>query len=229
MERQQGYSPLLRPGLDKWTNLAKQGQVVTYPKGSITASVSTVVNKLYCILEGSVKITILDKKGNERILYIVGKGGLFGEGPIFTKALTNTNTFAVALEKCKICEFTYVQVTELIKKWPELSIEIIKSMTYKMEILINQLESVSFKCSQGKIADLIYRMANNYGTETRAGIKLYMDFTHDELAKLAGCSRVSVSRVLSALKSQGIISYRRKYIIIKHPKKLQEIATQLKE
>jgi len=220
MGRNPGKSPLLTLETNKWADLIKHGQIKYYPKNYTIVSTSTVVDRLYYILEGKVKYSLLDQEGNEKILAILGKGSLFGEGPLLANAPTNIS--AVATSGCKVCELTLEQVVKSITNCPELAIEIIKSMSYKIKILIDQVEDISFKCPLARIANLIYKLATNYGIDTEKGIKLQPNFTHQELANLVGCSRVSVSRALNTLKSEGLIDYSRCCIIVKQLEKLKD-------
>jgi CRP-like cAMP-binding protein len=99
----------------------------------------------------------------------------------------------------------------------------IKSMNYKIDIMIDQIENISFKCSKERIANLIYRLASNYGKKDNKDVHLNLAFTHQELANLAGCSRVSVSRVLATLKSERIIRYSRNQFTVINMERLKKI------
>lgn len=220
--QQTGRSPWLILEPNKWADLVEYGQVKHYPKDSIIVDFGTVVKKLYYVLEGDVKYSLVDQDGQEKVITIVGRGVLFGEGPIFTKE--PTCICAIAANDCHVCELRYDRVMEFLQRRPELAVEIITSMSCKFQIMLNQLADLSFKCSEGRVASLIYRLAVDHGIKTNEGIRLSLGFTHQELAQLAGCSRVSVSRVLSALKSKGLIAYSRRYLIVKNLDKLNEIA-----
>ncbi|MBO8168946.1 MAG: Crp/Fnr family transcriptional regulator [Thermoanaerobacteraceae bacterium] len=218
-----GMCPLLTLEVNKWAELIEYGEIKHYPKDCVIVDAGTCVDRLYYVLEGEVKYSLIGRNGNERILAIVGKGALFGEGPLFTKK--PTTILAVAHTDCKICELNEKKVIELLKNYPILAIEIIKSLTYKIYIMTSQLEDLNFKCSKARIANLIYKLVMNFGEKLNSEFILTMNFTHDEMGSIAGCSRVSVSRVLSELKHEGIISYSRNHIAVKNIEALKEVAS----
>lgn len=216
-----GSSPFLTLEVNQWSELVEYGKIVQYPEDCVIVQFGTIVTKLYFVLEGEIKYSLMDGDGNEKIVAIVGKGAIFGEGPLFAK--TPTNISAITLSECDVCELEEEQVLKFIQKKPQLAVEIIKSMNYKIAILIDQLADFSFNCTKGRIANLLYRLASNASDPNQDGIELFTNFTHDELAKLVGCSRVSTSRALSSLKRDGIIDYTRKTIIIKQVDKLKKL------
>lgn len=210
--KQPGTSPWLTLEVNQWADLIEYGQIKEYKKDETIVDIGTIVDKLYYVLDGNVKYTLFHEQGQEKILALLGPGTLFGEGPIFTEH--PTTLYAIASSDCRICELHYEHVMKFLRHRPELAKEIINSMSYKLQLLLDQLIDLSFQCSRGRVANLIYRLAINHGTPTAKGMVLPLELTQQELANLAGCSLKSVSRVFSALKTQKLINYSRQHLII---------------
>ena len=218
MKKRVSSSPFLTLDQNKWADLVKYGSIKHYDQDYIIVHFNSTIDRLYYILKGNVKYNLVDPDGQEKVLAILGKGTIFGEGPLFTKSTTSIS--AVAVNDCQVCEFNYEQVIKLLQVFPELAEGMINSMTNKMQIMVEQLSDLSFKCSKERVANLIYKLAAGHGQKTEQGIKIPLNFSHQQLADLAGCSRVSITRGLNALKTDGLIDYSRSCMFVKNLDKL---------
>lgn len=84
-----------------------------------------------------------------------------------------------------------------------------------------QLASMYFNNSDQKIADILSRLYTQLKTSDCADI-ISIPLTHQEIADLVGCSRITITRSLDKLKSQDIIDMKNKKIIIKNISKLND-------
>jgi len=65
------------------------------------------------------------------------------------------------------------------------------------------------------------RLAEQYGVSAENGT-LVTAFTHQELSEVIGVSRQSVTSAMNKLQRDGLIQYRRQWILIKKPKKIRK-------
>jgi CRP/FNR family cyclic AMP-dependent transcriptional regulator len=56
-----------------------------------------------------------------------------------------------------------------------------------------------------RIVELLNRLADLYGVEDSDGIRIGTPLTHEQVAALTGTSRVTVTRTVTKLKSEGVI------------------------
>jgi CRP-like cAMP-binding protein len=72
-----------------------------YPKGQILFYGGDTPTNVYLLKQGAIKVYDIDDKGNEKILHIIGRGGLFPAVFFFSKTDTS-NTFYSTLTDCEV-------------------------------------------------------------------------------------------------------------------------------
>ena len=85
-----------------------------------------------------------------------------------------------------------------------------------------QMANMAFSDSIGKVADTLIRLYYQEGEEIIQGKKIKDKFTHEEIAKLIGCSRVTVTRALNKFRDENIIDIVNGEIVIKNIEKLEK-------
>lgn len=85
-----------------------------------------------------------------------------------------------------------------------------------------QMANMAFSDSLGKVADTLVRLYYQEGQDIENGKKINEKFTHEEIAKLIGCSRVTVTRALNKFKDENILEINNGEIIIRDIENLEK-------
>ncbi len=89
-------------------------------------------------------------------------------------------------------------------------------MAKKIRLITTEVKQLSFNDSNYRVCYALSNLVSQYGFKTPEGYyKLSIKFTHQEMANLAGLSRVSVSNILLNLTSEGIIDKEDGFVVIK--------------
>lgn len=158
---------------------------------------------LYYLKSGRIKAYILQENGLEKILSIHEPGSFFGETstmdhmprPCSTTAMVNSEVVALKLS----------DLEQLMHLDSEMYMYILRSLAQKVRLLSYQVQDMAFLEADKRVAHLLLRLANDFGTVTPNGIKLSINFTDQDLAGLVGTCRVTVTRILNEFKKQGLI------------------------
>ncbi|THF84557.1 Crp/Fnr family transcriptional regulator [Cohnella fermenti] len=197
---------------DLWKDRFADCPAVTMNKNRIVAEEGTYLNQIYYVESGRVKFSITTPEGNEKIMYIVNKGELIGDlwssthRPYFMSATTITKcTFRVMEPKA----FVKVLLSDptLVENW-------MGNLSELMEFLVDHVTELVFLDKEQIIVKYIYRLSFNYGVQTDKGIKINTKMTHQLFADLMGCSRITVSKIMSILIKKNVIMKEDGYIYI---------------
>ena len=82
------------------------------------------------------------------------------------------------------------------------------TLVRKSQVLIYQIEQLTFYDSFVKVKNVLLALADTYGQVEERGIVIHMRFAHQELASMASVSRVTVANVMSAMQKSGVLSRR---------------------
>lgn len=184
------------------------------------------LNKLYFVKDGFIKIGYIDEEGNEIIKEIIREGEIFGQ---FALEKTNLNgEFARAHRgNVSLCAFTIDDFEKLLIKRPELAVKYSKQVGNKLRRAEFRLLHMLHKDVRSRLLAFFYHLAVRDGYAGETGSLTIENFlTHDDIAKLIGSARQTVTTVISELETEGLVKMTRKKIALPDIKKLeQEVIT----
>ncbi len=181
------------------------------------------LNKLYFVKDGYIKIGYIDENGDEIIKEIIREGELFGQ---FALERNNLNgEFAKAYKgNVSLCAFSIEDFEKLLKKKPELAIKYSKQVGEKLRRAEFRLVTMLNKDVRSRLLAFFYHLAIVDGYDgTMASWSLDNFLTHDDIAKLIGSTRQTVTTFINQLEEEGLLKISRKKILIPDVKKLQQL------
>jgi len=176
-------------------------------------------NKLYFVKEGYVKIGNVDNDGNEIIKEILKPGDVFGQ---FTLERENMQgEFALAYKTdVSICAFTIADFEKLLYSKPQLAVQFSKKIGQKLRHVENRLINLLQKDVRSRLIYFFWSMLNEKDLSDSNSCVLANYLTHEDIARLIGTSRQTVTTLISQFEEEGLLSVDRKSIRIQDLKKL---------
>lgn len=223
---------LLLRNYDLWCHLSDQEyedlhvahHFLEARKGDYIYFDSHHLNKLYFVKDGFIKIGYIDEKGDEIIREIIREGEIFGQ---FSLERNNLNgEFARAYKgDVSLCAFSIEDFEMLLKKKPELAIKYSKQVGDKLRRAQFRLISMLNKDVRSRLLSFLYQLATDNGARAGAEKHSMENFlTHEDIAKLIGSARQTVTTMVSQLEEEGLVKITRSKIQFPDMKKLQELA-----
>lgn len=180
-------------------------------------------DKVYLLKQGRVKISRLSEDGREMTVIILESGEIFGESAIYSNQEQRT-TMASALEDALICTIYKQEFESIIKRNPNLSFRLARSVGIRRREIENRLEDMVFRSVPGRLAHLLLNLAEKYGKQKKEGLLLDVNLTHLEIANLIGSTRETTTTQLNNLKRQGLLTVKHRQIYITDREGLEDLA-----
>ena len=177
---------------------------------------------MYVVIAGKVKASKTSATGKETILAIHQPGDFFGEMSLLD-GKTSPATVS-AMEDCKIAIISRADFQRLLMCNERVVSQIIQVLCSRLRSVWNQVQSLSYSNADSRIRAGVLQLARRHGINDARGILINLKITHDELAKMVGTSRETVTRTLTDLQKQGIIKMADRRIIVCDAKKLAPIS-----
>lgn len=163
------------------------------------------LENVYFINEGKIKIYKSDANGREQIVAILKKGEMFPHVGFFRQGAYPA--FSEVLEPSTLVVVPISQFERVLVDNPELSIKVFKVLGEKIVDLQERLESQILNNTYEQIIKLLIRLGRLHGEKQQDGtVLLKAEFTNKDLANMIGTTRETVSRTLTKMKKDELIS-----------------------
>ncbi|RLD29347.1 MAG: hypothetical protein DRI75_03755 [Bacteroidetes bacterium] len=185
--------------------------IKTFNKGDYLIEESKLVQGIFIIIEGKVKVftTVLNQKSN--ILRFVSKGDLIGLSSLNSAYYWAS---AIVMEKVKVYFIDIEHLHFILNNNRELSILLIKKLSDKLShYKIRQKHLTLFSASE-RVIDALLLIAYKFGETTNQGIEISVGTARKDIANFANTSVEFAIRALSELNSKNHITLKGKIIII---------------
>jgi CRP-like cAMP-binding protein len=197
---------------DAVSALSAQLQPVHYSRGHIVFAEGEPGDHLYIIMSGKVKIGRRTMDGRENLVTIMGPSDMFGElsvfdpGPRTSSATTITAVRAVSMDR------------DALRMWiadrPEIAEQLLMVLARRLRRTNDNLVDLIFTDVPGRVAKLLLRLAQQFGTRDGDVLRVNHDLTQDEIGQLLGASRETVNKALSEFTQRGWIHVEGKTVVI---------------
>jgi len=177
---------------------------------------------IYILKKGVVKITRLTPQGREITLDIFKEGSIFGE-MVFIES-EERNESAEVIEDGLMCTMRREDFDTLIKRMPNLSMQITKMIGLRRCKIENKLLDLLFTTVEQRVAKTLLNLLDDFGIPHKDGYLLKIKLTHKDFADLIASTRETVTTTLNKFKGEGIIDYEGKYVVIKSLEGIKTIA-----
>lgn len=166
------------------------------------------VTVLYCLARGRIRMSLIFDDGQESTINILGDGeffphtGLLGGGVYPATAISMVETeVAVVLRD---------DLEALVKQEPTIAYHLLLEMGRRVENLQERVCDLAQRDLRMRVLCALMRFvtmsrARIPRSQQQEVVDLNFNLTHEELARLAGGARESISRILSELRRKGVI------------------------
>jgi CRP-like cAMP-binding protein len=198
--------------IEEMQNLVASSQKQKYPRGSIVLHKDDVGDETYLIMIGRVKVIITHTDGKEIILNILKSGDFFGEMAVFEHMPRSATV--VAEEDCEVLIMSRENITNLIKRNPQIAFKLLSDMSRRLREADEQISGLAHLDAQGRVAQTLLKLSKEANMITDEGYQVFPKPPIKDIAAMSGTSHEIVSRLLSELTKKRIIDLTKEYIVI---------------
>lgn len=190
-----------------------------YSAGEIVFSEGEPCAGLFVVESGSVRIFKSSTGGREQVLSIEGPGGSVAELPVFDGG--NYPASVVAVEDAVLLFVSKQDFQALCLTHPAVALKVLKVVGGRLRRLVGIIEELSFTTVRQRLGAYLLRMAQSEGKKVAQGIEVTLPSNNQELAAQIGTVRELISRNLSRLQAEGIVSIDGRSLVIRDVKALE--------
>lgn len=195
--------------------MSEKNYIKEFKEGEIIFCEYEPGNVFYLIKKGKVKIAKISEK-YEKILDILQDGAIFGEMAIIEQAPRSATT--IAETDVVLTEFTKENFKELLITHPELLMNLIRVMSFRIFEAKRRLSILQIKDNEGKIMDSLIMLAENVirqSPDIKDTKNVQIQSSHAAIGSWCGLDEANAKNILFNLEKQGKIETKPGVVVIK--------------
>jgi len=205
--------------------VAGEGELRRFERHQVLFHQGDAADEFIVVLDGRLKLTQVGADGDEVIVRYVGPGEMCAVVALFPdQAYPVTGE---AADELRVIAWRRPVIDALMLAHPRLALNAMRLLSERMRELSERLREIATEKVARRVARALLRLARKAGRRSERGVEIDMPLTREDIAKLAGTTLFTVSRLLSEWESAGIVESGRERVVIRFPHGLVAIAEDL--
>jgi CRP/FNR family cyclic AMP-dependent transcriptional regulator len=183
-----------------------------YAKGHVLYELGDPAMSLFYLVDGLVKVSRQVRKHRHVVIEIYVPGELFGESALLGG---NRSEQAVVMECATVRACPASEIQSVIGENPHVGIALLQNLVARSGHFVDRMETLSADKVQERLARVLLRSAERFGTRLTDGNVQLPQLTHEVLSGWVGTSRELVTHYMTQFRREGLIQYSRREIFIR--------------
>lgn len=205
--------------LDRMTAQANGRRI---PQGEAVFEQGGPAKAFYLLLHGRLKVTQVTRDGQQIIVRVVHPGDLFG----FTRALGRSDYpgTATAAVDSLVAAWPTESWDDFVEENPHLAMSAIRTIGQRLDEAHTRIREMSTEEVERRVAHAVLRLIEQAGTRDAAGMRIDFPISRRDIAEMTGTTLHTVSRILSAWESRGLVEGGRQKLVVCDAAALKRLA-----
>ncbi len=207
---------------EELADIAQRVVELRLQKGEMLFLAGESARGLYVVVDGKIRAFQQNEDGREQVMHVNAAGSVLGDVPVFddgpfpASAITEAETHVLLIEKN--------DVRELCAKYPSLALAALKLMAAKVRRHASLIEALSLHEVGQRLALFLLAEARSATLAPDVPKPFRLRLSNQEIASRIGSVRDVVSRALTRLKHEGLISLDNRTVTILNLQALKRYA-----
>lgn len=176
------------------------GKVLHCKKGQSIYIQEYEAEAFYMVKRGTLRSFVMGSDGREITLELLSPGKVFGTVSFFSG--TNRIASVAALTDAEVLVLNHETLQRCFGEHYSLVVEVIQTLGVTTQFLVSQVESLTIISAEGRIAHTLVQLALDFKKRPHAAA-YRVPYTHQQIAELAGMSRVTTTKELNTFSDRG--------------------------
>lgn len=196
----------------------------SFPKGAVIWTQGEPAEYVAFLVSGKAMSSYQSRNGKTGTTGFWCAGDLLGAADLAGSA-TRQQTVR-CLDACIIDTLSFERFDELVRRFPELALAIIRALSVRLRWVAQLAVSLETQSAPERICAVLLALSERFGVRSDDGVRIDLKLTNDDLAAIAGVSRQFANATLQNLRKRGVIAAHREGLVITEPGGLEKLASQ---
>ncbi|WP_176248757.1 MULTISPECIES: Crp/Fnr family transcriptional regulator [unclassified Sulfitobacter] len=201
----------IRTILDQATSRRIESGAAVFHEGALA-------ERFFLLLDGTIRVVKTTADGEQVTSIHIPAGQLFG----IAKALSRTTYPATARAASEALALSWPTTLwdNFVTEYSGFATETYKTVGDRLGELNTRVIEMSTQHVEQRIARALLRLISQSGRQVEQGIEISFPITRKDVSEMTGTTLQTVSRLLSSWEKNGLVTSKRKKIIICNPHQL---------
>lgn len=178
--------------------------------------------RAHALLSGCVRITQAGSDGEEILIRLIGPNEIFGCVPIVTDGLYPADATTM-LDSVEI-SWDPSDLLALMQRHSAIAINMVAILGKRIGETQERLRELATQSADRRIARTLLRLVEQAGEPTEAGTRIGFPLRRKDIADIAGTTLHTASRILANWERRGLLSSRKRQLVISSLEEIARIA-----
>jgi CRP/FNR family cyclic AMP-dependent transcriptional regulator len=211
-----GVSPATMKALDQIKHTS------SYPEGAVIFMEGEAARGVYLLCQGRAKLLTANSEGKTLILKIAQPGEVLGLSAVVAG---NPHEFTVeTLQPSQLAFIGREEFQKFVKEHGDACLHITQHLSRDCRSAYEVIRSIGLSQS---VSERLARFLLEWSADGRMSdgvFRVKLTLTHEEMAQLIGCSRETVSRILSEFKKRRMVELNGATLLVRNKAALESLA-----
>lgn len=185
-----------------------------FPRNATVVCEDGDADALIVVRKGLLKLVALSARGTEAIIHVLRPGDVFGE----TAVIGGTRPYsAVALTDAVVAVLPRRTLLDLLDTHAPFAKNFARMLAARLGEVEREFADALDAWAFHRLARELHHLAGDLGVETSRGTLIPLGLTHEDLARLIGTTRETVTLLLHRFEELGIVRREGRRILVNRP------------
>ena len=195
---------------------------VTYPEHSLVFTADSPCHGVFILCAGRAKLSTASRDSKKVMLRAAGAGEVLAVSSVLTGS--HYEVTAETLSPATMRLMKREDFLAFVRAFPEVFFPLLRALGQEYQVALQSLRSLAwFPTATARVAQLLLHISEEDRRSDLGGrVKLLL--TQEQIAQMTATSRETVTRLLSQLRRERIISIRGSDLVIRNRAALEQMA-----
>lgn len=208
---------------DDLEQLLSGAQAQRYPKNAHVFRQGADAEQFFLLLDGHLRVVKVTPDGEQVIARYISSGELFGIAVAIGRNIYPAN--AIAAVDCVALVWPNSVWQPTIERNPTFSTNTYRTLGDRMLDAQDRIVELATERVEQRVANAVLKLVNQTGKQTELGLLIDFPISRQDLSEMTGTTLHTVSRLLSAWETAGLITSRNQRITVIEAHKLMLLAS----
>ena len=173
--------------------------------------------RVYLLRCGAVRLSRVYESGEEITVALLRENSLFGVLSLLTGHRSDRFYHAVAFTRVEMISAPATSVRQAIEADARVGLMMLQSLSCRVLQTETMIETLTHRDMSSRLVSFLLVLCRDFGVPADQGITIDLRLSHQAIAEAIGSTRVTITRLLGDLRSEGMLRIDRKKITIFDP------------